>query len=100
MQSCSMQLQERDCIIDRLTRELRHQRELALRQLSDMQHEADQRDASVSASYETIVNRNYKMIDQLIEEKKLVHTKCEALVVELKSSSDKHAKMVKQLEEK
>ncbi|CAL8098278.1 unnamed protein product [Calicophoron daubneyi] len=100
LQSLAMELEERTLSCQRLQRRLDQQRELSLRQLRDTQREAEQRVQSVKADYEATLARNYKLIDELIEEKKGLHTKCENLMDELKALSHKTEEKLKAAEDR
>ncbi|VDQ02002.1 unnamed protein product [Trichobilharzia regenti] len=93
-------LKKKEGQIKRLQRIIEHQRELSLRQLQDTQRDGEQRVESLKADYECTINRNYKLIDELIEEKKLLHTKCEELLEELKSMTKKSEDRLKTTEER
>ncbi|XP_018644472.1 hypothetical protein Smp_103420 [Schistosoma mansoni] len=95
-----LELEEKEGQIKRLQRIIEHQRELFLRQSEDTQRDGDRRVESIKADYECTINRNYKLIDELIEEKKLLHTKCEELLEELKTVTKKTNEKIKALEER
>ncbi|CAH8675724.1 unnamed protein product [Schistosoma rodhaini] len=95
-----LKLEEKEGQIKRLQRIIEHQRELFLRQSEDTQRDGDRRVESIKADYECTINRNYKLIDELIEEKKSLHTKCEELLEELKTVTKKTNEKIKALEER
>nr|CAH8871310.1 unnamed protein product [Trichobilharzia regenti] len=99
-QTLLLELEKKEGQIKRLQRIIEHQRELSLRQLQDTQRDGEQRVESLKADYECTINRNYKLIDELIEEKKLLHTKCEELLEELKSMTKKSEDRLKTTEER
>ncbi|KAF8571094.1 hypothetical protein P879_01272 [Paragonimus westermani] len=100
LQTLSMQLEERTHSVQRLQNALEQQRELSLRQLRDTQRDAQQRLESIKADYESTITRNYKLIDELIEEKKTLHAKCESLMSEMKSLSQKAEEKLKVIEDR
>lgn len=93
-------LEEKTRCLEQVQRTLDYHRELSLKQLKDTQRESDQQIELIKTDYELNINRNYKLIDELIEEKKTLHAKCEALMMELKSSTKKFETSLKNLEEK
>ncbi|CAH8650424.1 unnamed protein product [Schistosoma margrebowiei] len=95
-----LELEEKKGQIKRLQRIIEHQRELFLRQSEDTQRDGDRRIESIKADYECTINRNYKLIDELIEEKKVLHTKCEEFLEELKTVTKKTNEKIKALEER
>ncbi|CAH8620300.1 unnamed protein product [Heterobilharzia americana] len=99
-QTLILELEEKEGQINRLQRIIEHQRELSLRQLQDTQRDGEQRAESLKADYECTINRNYNLIDELIEEKKVLHTKCEELLEELKAMTKKFEERIKTMEEK
>ncbi|TGZ68917.1 hypothetical protein CRM22_004022 [Opisthorchis felineus] len=100
VQSLVMQLEERTQSVQRLQRVLEHQRELSMRQLRDTQREAEQRKESMKADYEATLSRNYKLIDELIEEKKALHVKCENLMSEMKTVSQRLEEKLKVVQDR
>ncbi|KER23710.1 hypothetical protein T265_08475 [Opisthorchis viverrini] len=100
VQSLIMQLEERTQSVQRLQRVLEHQRELLMRQLRDTQREAEQRKESMKADYEATLSRNYKLIDELIEEKKALHVKCENLMSEMKTVSQRLEEKLKVVQDR
>ncbi|OON13971.1 hypothetical protein X801_10244 [Opisthorchis viverrini] len=100
VQSLIMQLEERTQSVQRLQRVLEHQRELSMRQLRDTQREAEQRKESMKADYEATLSRNYKLIDELIEEKKALHVKCENLMSEMKTVSQRLEEKLKVVQDR
>ncbi|KAA3680868.1 uncharacterized protein DEA37_0003116 [Paragonimus westermani] len=100
LQTLSMQLEERTHSVQRLQNALEQQRELSLRQLRDTQRDAQQRSESIKADYESTITRNYKLIDELIEEKKTLHAKCESLMSEMKTLSQKAEEKLKVIEDR
>ncbi|KAF6768704.1 hypothetical protein AHF37_08628 [Paragonimus kellicotti] len=100
LQTLSMQLEERTHSVQRLQNALEQQRELSLRQLRDTQRDAQQRLESIKADYESTIARNYKMIDELIEEKKTLHAKCESLMTEMKTLSQKAEEKLRVIEDR
>ncbi|KAG5445761.1 Centrosomal protein of 131 kDa [Clonorchis sinensis] len=100
VQSLIMQLEERTQSVQRLQRVLEHQRELSMRQLRDTQREAEQRKESMKADYEATLSRNYKLIDELIEEKKALHVKCENLMSEVKTVSQRLEEKLKVVQDR
>ncbi|KAF5402102.1 hypothetical protein PHET_04348 [Paragonimus heterotremus] len=100
LQTLSMQLEERTHSVQRLQNALEQQRELSLRQLRDTQRDAQQRLESIKADYESTIARNYKLIDELIEEKKTLHAKCESLMTEMKTISQKAEEKLRVIEDR
>ncbi|KAK4476159.1 hypothetical protein MN116_001375 [Schistosoma mekongi] len=99
-QTLLLELENKESQIKRLQRIIEHQRELSLRQLQNTQRDCESRVESLKADYECTINRNYKLIDELIEEKKVLHTKCEKLLDEVKSLTRKSEEKIKALDEK
>ncbi|KAL3312065.1 Centrosomal protein of 131 kDa [Cichlidogyrus casuarinus] len=83
------QLRDHESVIERYKRELDQTRELNLRHLRDTQKEYDTRLEMQRSEYETTIGRNYKLIDELITEKKALHEQCEKLALDLKTISTK-----------
>ncbi|CAH8577287.1 unnamed protein product [Schistosoma turkestanicum] len=99
-QTLMLELEDKEVQIKRLQRIIEHQRELYFRQLQDTQRDGDQRIELLKSEYECTINRNYKLIDELIEEKKVLHMKCEELLEEHKTITKKTEEKIKALEER
>ncbi|CAI2736815.1 unnamed protein product [Schistosoma spindalis] len=95
-----LEIEEKNGQIKRLHRIIEHQRELFLKQSKDTQRDNEQRIESMKADYECTIKRNYKLIDELIEEKKVLHIKCEEFLEELKTVTKKTNEKIKSLEER
>ncbi|TPP57560.1 hypothetical protein FGIG_03823 [Fasciola gigantica] len=95
-----MQLEQQSCLVQRLQTTIDQQRELSTRQLRDTQQEAEKRLESIKVDYEATLKRNYTLIDELVEEKKALHVKCEALLTELKTMAQKSEEKLKVIEDR
>lgn len=95
-----MQLEQQNRLVQRLQTTIDQQRELSIRQLRDTQKEGEKRLESMKVDYEATLNRNYTLIDELVEEKKALHAKCETLLAELKTVAQKSEENLKLLEDR
>nr|CAD7570875.1 unnamed protein product [Timema californicum] len=95
-----LQLEERTSSISVLQEALTQQRELTLRNTQNTEKELKGRLKEQKQHLEAIIGRHQKFIDQLIADKKVLSEKCESLVRELKGSEDRHATIMRAIEER
>ncbi|XP_054545207.1 centrosomal protein of 131 kDa [Talpa occidentalis] len=82
-----------------LQRALAQQRDLAVRRVKETERELGRQLRQQREHYEAAVQRHLSFIDQLIEDKKALSGKCEALVAELTQGDQRHKQKVAQMQE-
>nr|XP_028570401.1 centrosomal protein of 131 kDa isoform X11 [Podarcis muralis] len=75
------------------------QRELTVRHVKGTEKELSRQLALQREQYEAAIQRHLAFIDQLIEDKKTLSEKCEAVVTELKQVDQKYTKKIAQMQE-
>jgi 5-azacytidine-induced protein 1 len=84
-----MLVQDKDNKLVVLERALQHQRELLARNVKTAKRELNLRCKAQKEEYESNTNRNFQFIQQLVEEKKILAEKCEALAPERRQQTVK-----------
>eukprot|EP00069_Balaena_mysticetus_P017870 bmy_02273T0 len=97
-----LEVEEKKQAMVLLQRALAQQRDLTIRRVKETEKELGRQLRQQKEHYEATVQRHLSFIDQLIEDKKALGEKCEALVAELKQRDqrlkDKEAQMQEQHE--
>uniref|UniRef100_A0A8D2LQD9 Centrosomal protein 131 n=1 Tax=Varanus komodoensis TaxID=61221 RepID=A0A8D2LQD9_VARKO len=75
------------------------QRELTARHVKETEKELSRQLALQREQYEAAIQRHLAFIDQLIDDKKVLNEKCEAVVTELKQIDQKYTKKIAQMQE-
>ncbi|KAG8507520.1 Centrosomal protein of 131 kDa [Galemys pyrenaicus] len=75
------------------------QRDLAVRRVKETERELGRQLRQQREHYEATVQRHLSFIDQLIDDKKALSGKCEALVAELAQGDQRHKQKVAQMQE-
>ncbi|XP_065826390.1 centrosomal protein of 131 kDa-like isoform X2 [Oscarella lobularis] len=83
-----------------LQKELENQRQLSLYHARQQEKDIKHRLASQKQQNDDAVQRHLAFIDQLIDDKKALSTRCESLVKELKSADTKYSRKIKEMEER
>jgi 5-azacytidine-induced protein 1 len=84
-----MLVQDKDNKLVVMERALQHQRELLARNVKTAKRELNLRCKAQKEEYESNTNRNFQFIQQLVEEKKALAEKCEALATEMRQQTAK-----------
>lgn len=87
--SLQMLVQDKDNKLVVLERALQHQRELLTRNVKTAKRELNLRCKSQKEEYEATLNRHVQFIQQLVEEKKALAVKCEAMASEMRQQTAK-----------
>ncbi|KAB0395094.1 hypothetical protein E2I00_003455 [Balaenoptera physalus] len=97
-----LEVEEKKQAMVLLQRALAQQRDLTIRRVKETEKELGRQLRQQKEHYEATIQRHLSFIDQLIEDKKALGEKCEALVTELKQGDqrlkDKEAQMQEQHE--
>ncbi|XP_028353938.1 centrosomal protein of 131 kDa [Physeter macrocephalus] len=97
-----LEVEEKKQAMVLLQRALAQQRDLTIRRVKETEKELGRQLRQQKEHYEATIQRHLSFIDQLIEDKKALGEKCEALVAELKQGDqrlkDKEAQMQEQHE--
>lgn len=98
-----LEIDNKNKTVDMLQKALTQQRELTVYHTTEMEKEAQKRLNLQKEEYEITIQRHQCFIDQLIDDKKVLSDKCEALIKELKDldrrSKNKTSTMEDQLVE-
>uniref|UniRef100_A0A0X3Q3S8 Centrosomal protein of n=1 Tax=Schistocephalus solidus TaxID=70667 RepID=A0A0X3Q3S8_SCHSO len=78
---------------------LQQQRDLSMQQLHDAERTYEERIAAQKDDYEATLNKNYKLIDELIAEKQALTEQCSKLVDDMRLLKEKAEAKQKQLED-
>nr|VZI31246.1 unnamed protein product [Spirometra erinaceieuropaei] len=78
---------------------LQEQRDLSAQQMHDTETNYEQQLASQKDDYEATINKNYKLIDELIAEKQALTEQCSRLVDDMRILKEKAEAKQKQLED-
>uniref|UniRef100_A0A8C4U0I5 Centrosomal protein 131 n=1 Tax=Falco tinnunculus TaxID=100819 RepID=A0A8C4U0I5_FALTI len=102
--SCSivrlkLEVKEKQQAIGLLQTALAQQRELTDRHVKQTEKELGHQLRLQREQYEAAIQRHLAFIDQLIDDKKVLSEKCEAVVAELKQVDQKYGKKVTQMQE-
>lgn len=79
-------VEEKERAIEVLRQALEHQRKLSANFSQKFQKELNQRLAQQKAEYEATVHRHQNFIDQLIDDKKGLSERCDALTLDLSNA--------------
>uniref|UniRef100_A0A8D0HBJ6 Centrosomal protein 131 n=1 Tax=Sphenodon punctatus TaxID=8508 RepID=A0A8D0HBJ6_SPHPU len=94
-----LEVEEKKRAIDLLQTELVQQRELTMRHVKETEKELSRQLTLQREQYEAAIQRHLTFIDQLIDDKKVLSEKCEAVVSELKQVDQKYTKKIAQMQE-
>ncbi|XP_042308221.1 centrosomal protein of 131 kDa isoform X2 [Sceloporus undulatus] len=94
-----LEVEEKKRAITLLQTALAQQRELTVRHVKETEKELSRQLALQREQYEAAIQRHLAFIDQLIDDKKTLSEKCEAVVAELKQVDQKYTKKIAQMQE-
>ncbi|XP_023367031.1 centrosomal protein of 131 kDa isoform X1 [Otolemur garnettii] len=94
-----LEVEEKRQAVVLLQRALVQQRDLTTRRVKEMEKELNLQLQRQKAHYEATIQRHLAFIDQLIEEKKVLSDKCEAVVAELKQEDQRCRERVARAQE-
>ncbi|KFQ63636.1 5-azacytidine-induced protein 1, partial [Pelecanus crispus] len=94
-----LEVEEKKRAISLLQTALAQQRELTVRHVEQTEKELGHQLRLQREQYEAAIQRHLAFIDQLIDDKKLLSEKCEAVVAELKQVDQKYGKKITQMQE-
>ncbi|XP_053151947.1 centrosomal protein of 131 kDa isoform X7 [Hemicordylus capensis] len=94
-----LEVEEKKRAITLLHTALAQQRELTVRHVKETEKELNRQLALQKEQYEAAIQRHLAFIDQLIDDKKVLTEKCEAVVTELKQVDQKYTKKIAQMQE-
>ncbi|NXK12502.1 CP131 protein, partial [Herpetotheres cachinnans] len=94
-----LEVKEKKQAISLLQTALAQQRELTVRHVKQTEKELGHQLRLQREQYEAAIQRHLAFIDQLIDDKKVLSEKCEAVVAELKQVDQKYGKKVTQMQE-
>ncbi|KFP22843.1 5-azacytidine-induced protein 1, partial [Egretta garzetta] len=94
-----LEVEEKKRAISLLQTALAQQRELTVRHVKQTEKELGHQLRLQREQYEAAIQRHLAFIDQLINDKKLLSEKCEAVVAELKQVDQKYGKKITQMQE-
>ncbi|XP_027651859.1 centrosomal protein of 131 kDa isoform X3 [Falco peregrinus] len=94
-----LEVKEKQQAIGLLQTALAQQRELTDRHVKQTEKELGHQLRLQREQYEAAIQRHLAFIDQLIDDKKVLSEKCEAVVAELKQVDQKYGKKVTQMQE-
>lgn len=94
-----MELENKNKTIEMLQKALNQQRELTVYHAKEMEKESQKRLELQRQEYEGTIGRHQCFIDQLIDDKKTLSDKCEALLKEVKDMDKKHKTKVTTMED-
>lgn len=94
-----LELEEKKQAMILLQRALAQQRDLATRRVKETEKELSRQLRQQKEQYEATIQRHLSFIDQLIEDKKVLSEKCEAVVAELKQGDQRCRERVAQMQE-
>ncbi|XP_061866727.1 centrosomal protein of 131 kDa isoform X2 [Colius striatus] len=94
-----LELKEKQQTIGLLQTTLAQQREMTTRHIKQTEEELGQQLRLQREQYEAALQRHLAFIDQLIEDKKVLSEKYEAVVAELKQVDQKYGKKISQMQE-
>lgn len=83
--------------VDQLTEQSRHLQEQKAAEVENALRDCEQR---LRAEYEAKLEKNYRLIDELIAEKRALTEQCDKLVADMRQISEKALAKQKLLEEK
>ncbi|XP_030195732.1 centrosomal protein of 131 kDa isoform X2 [Gadus morhua] len=94
-----LDLAEKRRTVNMLQAALAQQRELTVRHVKETEKELNRNFQLQREQYEAAIQRHLAFIDQLIDDKKALGERCEALVAELQQVDQKYTKKISQMEE-
>ncbi|NXS94208.1 CP131 protein, partial [Jacana jacana] len=94
-----LEVEEKKRAINLLQTALAQQRELTVRHVKQTEEELSHQLRLQREQYEAAIQRHLTFIDQLIDDKKVLSEKCEAVVAELKQVDQKYGKKITQMQE-
>uniref|UniRef100_A0A8C7EEB9 Centrosomal protein 131 n=1 Tax=Nothoprocta perdicaria TaxID=30464 RepID=A0A8C7EEB9_NOTPE len=94
-----LEVEEKQRAVSLLQTALAQQRELTVRHVKQTETELSQQLRLQREQYEAAIQRHLTFIDKLIDDKKVLSEKCEAVVAELKQVDQKYSKKIAQMQE-
>ncbi|NWR77751.1 CP131 protein, partial [Centropus unirufus] len=94
-----LEVEEKKRTISLLQTALAQQRELTVRHVKQTEKELGHQLKLQREQYEAAIQRHLAFIDQLINDKKVLSEKCEAVVAQLKQVDQKYGKKITQIQE-
>ncbi|XP_058026036.1 centrosomal protein of 131 kDa isoform X2 [Ahaetulla prasina] len=99
IQKLKLEVEEKKRAVAFLQRALAQQQELTGQHVKDVQKELTHQLTMQREQYEAAIQRHLAFIDQLIDDKRALNQKCEAVVSELKLVDQKYTKKIAQMQE-
>ncbi|XP_071429919.1 centrosomal protein of 131 kDa isoform X2 [Pithys albifrons albifrons] len=99
MMRLKLEVEEKKRAISLLQTALAQQRELTDRHVKQTEQELSHQLRLQREQYEAAIQRHLAFIDQLLDDKKVLSEKCEAVVVELKQVDHKYGQKISQMQE-
>ncbi|OBS83023.1 hypothetical protein A6R68_23004 [Neotoma lepida] len=99
MMRLKLEVEEKKQAMILLQRALAQQRDLTIRRVKETEKELSRQLRQQREHYEATIQRHLSFIDQLIEDKKILNEKCEAVVTELKQGDQRCRERVAQMQE-
>ncbi|NXM14516.1 CP131 protein, partial [Ploceus nigricollis] len=99
MMRLKLEVEEKKRAISLLQTALTQQRELTDRHVKQTEKELGQQLRLQREQYEAAIQRHLAFIDQLLDDKKVLSEKCEAVVAELKQVDHKYGQKINQMQE-
>ncbi|XP_023555071.1 centrosomal protein of 131 kDa isoform X2 [Octodon degus] len=94
-----LEVEEKKQAMVLLQKALAQQRDLTVRRVKETEKELSRQLRQQKEHYEATIQRHLTFIDQLIEDKKVLNEKCEALVAELKQGDQRCRERLAQMQE-
>ncbi|XP_062447434.1 centrosomal protein of 131 kDa isoform X2 [Rhea pennata] len=94
-----LEVEEKKRAVSLLQTALAQQRELTIRHVKQTEKELGHQLRLQREHYEAAIQRHLTFIDKLIDDKKMLSEKCEAVVTELKQVDQKYSKKIAQMQE-
>ncbi|XP_025937770.1 centrosomal protein of 131 kDa isoform X3 [Apteryx rowi] len=94
-----LEVEEKKRAVSLLQTALAQQRELTVRHVKQTEKELSHQLRLQREQYEAAIQRHLTFIDKLIDDKKVLSEKCEAVVAELKQVDQKYSKKIAQMQE-
>ncbi|XP_068769690.1 centrosomal protein of 131 kDa isoform X6 [Struthio camelus] len=94
-----LEVEEKKRAVSLLQTALAQQRELTVRHVKQTEKELSHQLRLQREQYEAAIQRHLAFIDKLIDDKKVLSEKCEAVVAELKQVDQKYSKKIAQMQE-
>ncbi|NXL49868.1 CP131 protein, partial [Podilymbus podiceps] len=94
-----LEVEEKKRAVGLLQTALAQQRELTVRHIKQTEKELGHQLRFQREQYEAAIQRHLAFIDQLLDDKKVLSEKCEAVVAELKQVDQKYGKKIAQMQE-